>query len=140
MNAPMTPDAALTRLRQYGERTSTWSTATYNDGVEKALHEIALALAAEVDRLKRSAVLAEEDYQRIVRGACQVESQLRARVAELEAAQHCPSQMTTSLGTSQCALPVRHQGDHRNAAKNHFWSDDYADATRIRPPGEATTT
>ncbi|MGW2844413.1 hypothetical protein [Streptomyces sp. NPDC001274] len=136
----MTPDVALARLQQYGERTSTWSTATYDSGTERALHEIALTLAAEVDRLKRSAALAEEDYQRIARGACQVESQLRARVTELEAAQHCPSQMTTSLGTSQCALPVRHQGDHRNAAKNHFWSDDYADATRIRPPGGAATT
>ncbi|MEU9849301.1 hypothetical protein [Streptomyces sp. NPDC047985] len=80
----MTPDTALSRLRQYGERTSTWSTATYDTGTEKALHEIALALATEADRLKRSAVLAEEDYQRIVRGACQIESQLRARVTELE--------------------------------------------------------
>ncbi|MFF8716213.1 hypothetical protein ACF07T_32980 [Streptomyces sp. NPDC015184] len=127
MNAPMTPDAALTRLRQYGERTSTWSTATYDSGTEQALHEIALTLAAELDRLsddltganlsaweeqqesarlrlalesarrgrrelraqvsrlENSAVLAEEDYGRIVRGACLVESQLRARVAELEA-------------------------------------------------------
>ncbi|MFJ6316067.1 hypothetical protein ACIQJW_08300 [Streptomyces californicus] len=49
---PMTPDAALARLRQYGERTSTWSTATYNDGTEKALHQIAVTLAAEVDRLR----------------------------------------------------------------------------------------
>ncbi|MDX5526139.1 hypothetical protein PV677_36330 [Streptomyces sp. DE06-01C] len=48
----MTPDAALARLRQYGERTSTWSTATYNDGTEKALHQIAVSLAGEVDRLR----------------------------------------------------------------------------------------
>lgn len=40
------------RLAQYGQRTSTWSTATYNDGTEKALHEIALGLKAEVDRLR----------------------------------------------------------------------------------------
>lgn len=52
MTAPMTPDAALIRLRQYGERTSTWSTATYDSGTEKALHEIALTLAAEVSRLR----------------------------------------------------------------------------------------
>lgn len=58
---------------------------------------------------------------------------LRARVAELEAAVNCPSQMTVSSGTSRCALPVRHRSDHRNAAKTHFWSDEYSDATRVRP-------
>ncbi|MFE7395674.1 hypothetical protein [Streptomyces sp. NPDC057557] len=52
MSAPMTPDAALARLRQYGERTSTWSTATYNDGTEKALHGIALTLAAELEQYR----------------------------------------------------------------------------------------
>ncbi|MEU7738221.1 hypothetical protein AB0B51_35095 [Streptomyces griseus] len=51
-DTPMTPDVALTRLRQYGERTSTWSTATYNDGTEKALHQIAVSLASEVERLR----------------------------------------------------------------------------------------
>jgi hypothetical protein len=69
---PMHPitDTQLTpaeiRLAQYGERTSTWSTATYNDGTEKALHEIALGLKAEVDRLRaelddRSEALASAD-------------------------------------------------------------------------------
>lgn len=51
-DTPMTPDAALARLRQYGESTSTWSTATYNDGTEKALHQIAVSLAGEVERLR----------------------------------------------------------------------------------------
>ncbi|MEU3432353.1 hypothetical protein [Streptomyces sp. NPDC006863] len=51
-DTPMTPDTALARLRQYGERTSTWSTATYNDGTEKALHQIAVSLAEEVERLR----------------------------------------------------------------------------------------
>ncbi|WP_405479867.1 phiSA1p31-related protein [Streptomyces anulatus] len=51
-DTPMAPDAALARLRQYGESTSTWSTATYNDGTEKALHQIAVSLAGEVDRLR----------------------------------------------------------------------------------------
>lgn len=54
-NQQLTP--AEIRLAQYGQRTSTWSTATYNDGTEKALHEIALGLKAEVDRLR--AVLAD---------------------------------------------------------------------------------
>lgn len=51
-DTPMTPDMALARLRHYGERTSNWSTATYNDGTEKALHHIAVSLAAEVERLR----------------------------------------------------------------------------------------
>ncbi|MEU2440157.1 hypothetical protein ABZ595_28840 [Streptomyces rubradiris] len=41
------------RLAQYGQRTSTWSTASYTGGTEKALHEIALGLKAEVDRLRQ---------------------------------------------------------------------------------------
>lgn len=52
MTEPMTPHAAQVRLAQYGERTKTWSTATYDSGTEKALHEIASALSAEVDRLR----------------------------------------------------------------------------------------
>ncbi|WP_405506476.1 hypothetical protein OG323_06505 [Streptomyces cyaneofuscatus] len=55
------------------------------------------------------------------------------RVAELEGQANCPSQMTVSSGTSQCALLVRHNGDHRNGEKNHYWSDEYADAARVRP-------
>lgn len=51
-DTPMTPDVALTRLRQYGERTTGWSTATYNNGTERALHQIAVSLAAEVDRMR----------------------------------------------------------------------------------------
>ncbi|WP_098892234.1 hypothetical protein [Streptomyces sp. or3] len=49
-------------------------------------------LLAEVERLRtrvveleRSAVLAEEDYRRVVRGGAQIEAALRNRVAELKA-------------------------------------------------------
>jgi hypothetical protein len=49
------------RLAQYGERTSTWSTATHNNGTEKALHEIALGLKAEVDRLRTRVAELEEE-------------------------------------------------------------------------------
>lgn len=55
------------------------------------------------------------------------------RITELEGQAICPSQMTVSSGTSRCALPVRHGGDHRTAEKNHHWSDEYADAARVRP-------
>ena len=95
MSAPLTLDAALTRLRQYGEHTSTWSTATYNDGTEKALHQIALTLAAEVDRLSDDLTGASlslwEDEQEINRLRSALKSaqrgrrELRARVAEMEA-------------------------------------------------------
>lgn len=47
------------RLAQYGER-STWSTATYDSGTEKALHEIALELKAEVHRLRAELDVATE--------------------------------------------------------------------------------
>jgi hypothetical protein len=50
----MTTPAEI-RLAQYGQRTSTWSTATYDSGTEKALHEIALELKAEIDRLRAEA-------------------------------------------------------------------------------------
>jgi hypothetical protein len=62
---------AEVRLAQYGERTSTWSTATYNDGTEKALHQIALELKAELDRVRKEnrnhersldEVMRERDY------------------------------------------------------------------------------
>ncbi|MFF2009137.1 hypothetical protein ACFVWY_08700 [Streptomyces sp. NPDC058195] len=140
MSAPMTPNTALIRLRQYGERTSTWSTATYDSGTERSLHEIALTLAAEVNqlsndltgafldrheeeqdgarlrlalesarrgrrelraqvaRLKFTAALAEEDYRRVVRGASLIESQLRARGAELEALTPAPIQTCQACG------------------------------------------
>lgn len=48
---PISPRVARIRLEQYGSRTSTWHTATYDNGTEKALHEIALSLLGEVDRL-----------------------------------------------------------------------------------------
>jgi hypothetical protein len=41
------PTPAEIRLAQYGERTK-----TYDSGNEKALHEIALGLKAEIDRLR----------------------------------------------------------------------------------------
>ncbi len=52
--------AAQVRLRQYGERTSTWSTATYDNGTELALHGIAVDLSAEVDRLR---ALTDTEYE-----------------------------------------------------------------------------
>lgn len=54
MSAPesLTADQALVRLGQYREHTSAWSTATYNDGTERALAQIAEALATEVERLR----------------------------------------------------------------------------------------
>lgn len=54
MTNPLTPDAALMRLRQYEEQPApTWSTASYGGGAaEGALAEIARSLAAEVGRLR----------------------------------------------------------------------------------------
>ncbi|MFJ2819101.1 hypothetical protein [Streptomyces sp. NPDC087294] len=111
---PMTAMDTRTRLEQYGARTSTWSTATYNDGTEKTVHEIALALLAEAERLEaernafrdqrnevfstnrqlhaqveesgRARLRAENDTRTARREA----DTLRARVAELEAALTAP--------------------------------------------------
>lgn len=41
----------------------------------------------------------------------------------LEDVARCPSQ----IGSTRCALPARHGCDHRNSARNHYWSDEYAD-------------
>lgn len=79
----LTTKMALVRLRQYRERTSTWSTATYDSGTERALHQIATALGAaaarvpELERLlaaARDQVGAEQDAQQA----------LRARIRRLE--------------------------------------------------------
>ncbi|MFD7066111.1 hypothetical protein ACFV97_02625 [Streptomyces sp. NPDC059913] len=55
-------------------------------------------LRARVSRLKFTAALAEEDYRRVVRGASLIESQLRARVAELEALAPAPIQTCRVCG------------------------------------------
>ncbi|MFC8862703.1 hypothetical protein [[Kitasatospora] papulosa] len=62
-------------------------------------------------------------------------ARLRARVSELEAEAVCPSQMTTSEGTSKCAQRPGHRGDHRNGAKDHYWNNDFTDASRDRRSG-----
>ncbi|MER5815427.1 hypothetical protein [Streptomyces californicus] len=83
----MTPDVALARLRQYGERTSTWSTATHHDGTEKALHQIAVSLAAEVDRLRAEMSRWRERTQEAETSEAQLKGRvrgLRAQVDELE--------------------------------------------------------
>lgn len=57
--APLSPEreaeasarAAQIRLGQYGER-ARFTVATYDSGTEKALHEIALTLSAELDRVR----------------------------------------------------------------------------------------
>lgn len=46
------------------------------------------------------------------------------RVEELTNAATCPS-VARAYG-SQCVLPVRHRGDHRNAARDHYWDDTHA--------------
>ncbi|MBP5883136.1 hypothetical protein QBA57_28790 [Streptomyces scabiei] len=43
---------AEVRLSQYGERTKSWSTATYDSGTERALHEIACALRDTLEEVR----------------------------------------------------------------------------------------
>ncbi|MFJ2375015.1 hypothetical protein ACIOZL_19730 [Streptomyces sp. NPDC087769] len=89
--------AEVDRLRAESSQLSNDLTGAFLDRHEEEQESARLRLALEsarrgrrelrarVSRLENSAALAEEDYGRIVRGACLVESQLRARIAELEA-------------------------------------------------------
>jgi hypothetical protein len=65
----------------------------------------------------------------------ELQAKLSAReryVQHLQSATVCPSTATAmTVGTSRCALPIRHRGDHQNASKNHFWSDEYADQPEV---------
>lgn len=81
---------AEVRLEQYGRRTKTWSTATYDSGTEKALHEIACQLrdALEETRDQRNSARLK------VMG-------LEARVAELEKA---AVEARAALGSLCCDL------------------------------------
>jgi hypothetical protein len=66
----MTVEAALARLRQYQERTpSTWSTATYESGSEKALHDIARTLAEAVRNHPTRKDMLDEIVDRLARRA-----------------------------------------------------------------------
>lgn len=55
MTEPLTPHAAQVRLAQYGE-----CAKSYDSSIEKTLHEIALALSAEVDRVRRECDVLKE--------------------------------------------------------------------------------
>ncbi|ONK09503.1 hypothetical protein [Streptomyces sp. MP131-18] len=76
MSAPLTPDAAMARLRQYEERPApTWSTASYGgSAAEATLAKIGRTLADEVGHLRVA-----------LREACDQIGGLHARVAELAA-------------------------------------------------------
>ncbi|MFD6128663.1 hypothetical protein ACFWC2_14315 [Streptomyces diastaticus] len=103
---PLTPDAALVRLRQYGERTQTWSTATYNNGTELALHQIATTLGTEVTRLRgeldnrssqyaeAAAALAEE----VLRSG----KRIREHDADREEMEHLRSQLAAADTSVVC--------------------------------------
>ncbi|MEX3101186.1 MULTISPECIES: hypothetical protein [unclassified Streptomyces] len=88
VEAPLSLQAARVRLDQYGQRTSTWSTALYNDGTERALHKIALTLLAEVDRLEQERHSTNESLS-IAAESLRVS---RDRIAELESPERtsCP--------------------------------------------------
>lgn len=71
---------AEVRLGQYGERTKTWSTATYDSGTERALYEIACGLrdTLEETRDQRNAA------RLLVAGLKERVAELEARLAEYE--------------------------------------------------------
>ncbi|MFD6149431.1 hypothetical protein [Streptomyces sp. NPDC060243] len=89
---PLTPDAALSRLRQYGERTSTWSTATYNDGTERALADIARTLGAEVERL-RAELAARPSRAEVLREAARAAGEFAEAGADADAVEQALDRM-----------------------------------------------
>ncbi|WP_331746705.1 hypothetical protein [Streptomyces sp. NBC_00842] len=141
-----TNPAALTPDRKQEIRERLNSTLAVRKSDAEALLAEADRLRAESDQLYSDLTGAyldrwEESQDNIrlrvaLASAHRGRRELRARVAELEGAASCSSEITTSLGTSECALPVRHQGDHRNAEKNHHWSDEFA--TRRTEAGTPT--
>lgn len=84
MSDRLTP--AEIRLAQYGEHAKSWSTATYNDGAEKALHEIALGLKTELDRVRTESDQLYSDLTGANLGRWEEENDARrARVAAANA-------------------------------------------------------
>lgn len=141
-DAQMALAAALVRLRQYGEQT-----ATYTDAAEKALHQIALTLAAEVSSLSDEVTGARlslwEDGQENLRLRLALASAKRGRSdvrAELygEQAQHRTTleqrnkhareliQMrarVAELETQRAAVLALHR---KHTDSNHCFADDEA--------------
>ena len=90
---------------------------------------------------KLSAALAEEDYQRVVRAASQLEKNLRARIAELEAVQQQPAveQPAEELTASdrQFLTFALDLADNRMANRSdEFDTEDYAALARLRQLAE----
>jgi transposase-like protein len=99
----MTPEVARVRLAQYGDRTSTWSTATYDSGNAKALHQIALTLDAEAQHLRK-----ERDAFRDQRNAVfQTNERLLAEVQESDQARLRAENETRTVRREADALKAR---------------------------------
>lgn len=133
----MTPEAALVRLRQYGERTSTWSTATYDSGTERTLHQIAQTLADENARLNaRVAELQSEGHLTVadvvawlVKKSGEYGVSNRENRAKAEAVGRVADKISRGAirptegvapGTRQCGHDDYHTG-HEWADQPHIW-------------------
>lgn len=100
------PTAAEIRLAQYAQRPKTWSTATYDNGTEKALHEIALGLKAEIDRLRADLTTA------------------RNHIADLEAyALGCDGEGCTVPHSSWCEVAKKTAAENGGCTCPQPWKD-----------------
>ncbi|MFE0819115.1 hypothetical protein [Streptomyces sp. NPDC058847] len=84
--------AARVQLARYAERTKTWSTATYDSGTERALHGMAVALAAEADAL-RVRVAELEAAPRTVYRASYDSIPMGLYTTAAEARRHCETEL-----------------------------------------------
>lgn len=99
----MTPDVALARLQQYREeKTHGLRVATYDSGTERALHQIATVLAAEVDRMHLELAEVRTDSKAKIREAAELAHRARTEGdrlrAELAAGPNCAQVLREAYG------------------------------------------
>ncbi|MFE7535208.1 hypothetical protein ACFU67_13160 [Streptomyces rhizosphaericola] len=134
-DTPLPPDVALARLRQYGERTTAWSTATYNNGTERALHQIAVSLASEVERLRATQVA-----QLLARAAIWESQQAVARPLRPDACKVCGDIPDEWCPDCACCKAGCDGGRDNNPCThpNTTWNKEPALCEEFRQDGECS--
>lgn len=131
------PTTAEIRLAQYGDH-STWSNATYSSSGEKTLHEIALGLKAQIDRLRTALTAIQHLHKDSPMGPCPVCIDADAVAAGGDGLMPYPCPTGRLAGAQDCDPPhVRAAwytaaGDEMAASlvRDGFGDDEIADMAR----------